>query len=106
VPAQNAKGIAPRANVSATFSEAMSATSVKSAFKLYKKGSTTAIRATVTYDAATKRAVLNPSANLKRGATYKAVVTSGAKDLAGNALDQNPSVTGNQMKVWYFTIRR
>ena len=80
------------------------ATSVKSAFKLYKKGSTTALTATVSYDAATNKAVLNPSANLERRATYKAVITTGAKDLAGNALDQDQSVTGNQMKVWYFTI--
>jgi hypothetical protein len=106
VPVENAAGIAPSANVSALFSEAMRATSVKSAFKLYEKGSTTAISATITYDAATKRAVLNPSANLKRGVTYKAVVSSGAKDLAGNSLDQRPGVTGNQMKVWFFTIQR
>jgi hypothetical protein len=47
---------------------------------------------------------LNPSANLQRGATYKAVVSASARDLAGNALDQNPTFTGNQMKVWFFTI--
>jgi hypothetical protein len=105
VPGENATGIAPGTNVSASFSEAMRATSVKSAFKLYKKGSTTAITATVTYDAATKKAVLDPSANLQRGASYKAVVSAGAKDLAGNALDQNPSVTGNQQKAWFFTIK-
>ena len=58
----------------------------------------------MSYDAATNKAVLNPSANLERGATYKAVITSGAKDLTGNALDQDQSVTGYQMKVWYFTI--
>ena len=83
----------------------MRADSVRSAFKLYKKGCTTAIRATLTYDPATKSAVLNPSANLQLGATYKAVVTTGARDLSGNALDQNPSVAGNQMKAWYFTVR-
>jgi hypothetical protein len=37
---------------------------------------------------------------------YKAVVTSGAKDAAGNALDQGPSATSNQQKVWYFTTGR
>jgi Big-like domain-containing protein len=74
-------------------------------FKLYASGSTTPIAATVSYDPVAKKVILDPSINLKRGATYKAVVTSGARDLAGNALDQFPSVTGNQMKVWSFTIR-
>jgi hypothetical protein len=59
----------------------------------------------VGHDPATKKVILDPSTNLKRGATYKAVVTTGAKDLVGNALDQDPSVTGNQQKVWSFTIR-
>jgi Big-like domain-containing protein/Calx-beta domain-containing protein len=104
-PASGATGVAPGANVAATFSEAMKTSSINlNTVKLYASGSTTPITAIVTYDAATKKAVLNPSANLKRGATYRAVVTTGAKDLAGNALDQNPSVTGNQQKVWFFTI--
>ncbi len=87
----------------------MRATLVRSAFKLYKRGSATAIRANVTYDSADQRAVLDPRDYLEPGATYKAVVTSGAqdgaKDLAGNALDQDPSVTGNQQTIWFFTIR-
>jgi hypothetical protein len=105
VPAENATGIAPGTNVSAGFNEPMRATSINQrTFKLYRKGSTTALDANVSYDATAKKAVLNPSANLQRGATYKVVVTTGAKDLAGNALDQTPSVTGNQQKVWFFTI--
>ena len=64
-----------------------------------------ALGAAVTYDPATKKAVLNPNANLKRGATYKAVVTPGAEDLAGNALDQNPTLSGAQPKQWSFTVR-
>ena len=34
------------------------------------------------------------------------IVTTDAKDLAGNRLDQNPSKAGNQPKVWRFTVRR
>jgi hypothetical protein len=35
---------------------------------------------------------------------YKAVVTTtGAEDVWSNALDQDPSVSGNQQKAWYFT---
>jgi hypothetical protein len=31
------------------------------------------------------------------------VVTTGAKDVEGNALDQNATATGNQQKSWKFT---
>jgi len=34
---------------------------------------------------------------------YKAVVTTGAQDVAGNPLDQVSSTAGNQEKIWYFT---
>jgi uncharacterized delta-60 repeat protein len=106
VPAENATGIAPGANVSAFFSEEMMATSTNAnTVKLFKLGTTTAIGATVSYNATTRRATLNPNANLQLGTKYKAVVTAGTKDLAGNQLDQNSSVTGNQQKVWFFTVR-
>ena len=59
----------------------------------------------MSYDAATKRATLDPRASLERGATYGAVASTGAKDIFGNALDQDPRRVGNQMKVWLFTIR-
>jgi hypothetical protein len=105
-PASGATGVAPGSNVTATFSEAMKANSISiDTFKLYASGSTTPIAATVSYDPVAKKIILDPSINFQRGATYKAVVTSEAKDLADNALDQDPSVTGNQMKVWSFTIR-
>jgi len=105
-PAENGMGIAPGANVSALFSEVtMEPTFITANFKLYKKGST-AVAATVTYDAVTNRAVLNPKDNLKRGATYKAVVGAGVQDLAGNTLlDQDPNRAGDQPKAWFFTVR-
>ena len=59
----------------------------------------------VSYDTSTKKAVLNPNVNLKRGTKYKAVVTTGAKDLAGNRLDQKPNLSGNQPKTWFCTVR-
>jgi hypothetical protein len=106
VPAENATGISPGANVSAFFSEAMTAGSIStSSVKLYKTGSTTALAAAVTYDATTKKATLNPGANLRLGAKYKVVVSAAAKDKAGNNLDQNPTLTGNQPKTWFFTVR-
>jgi hypothetical protein len=106
-PAQNATGVSPSANVSALFSEAMSPSTINaSTVTLKRSGTTTKVGATVTYSAAGKKATLNPNANLKRGATYVATVTSGAKDLAGNALDQSPRKGGQQLKAWTFTTRR
>jgi hypothetical protein len=104
-PAANATGVAPGANVTATFSEAMMASSINgTTFKLFKKGSTTKLSASVSYDGATKKATLDPTNNLRLGTTYKAVVTTGAKDLAGLQLDQNSTTTGLQQKTWLFTV--
>ena len=105
-PTANATRIARGANVNAYFSEAMRVDSINTTtVNLFKKGTTTPIAAVVSYDASTKKAVLNPNANLKRGAKYKAVVTIEAKDLAGNGLDQDPTLSGNQPKQWFFTVR-
>jgi hypothetical protein len=43
---------------------------------------------------------------LARGTKYKAVVTTGAKDMASNQLDQDQTPSnGLQQKTWLFTIR-
>jgi hypothetical protein len=52
-----------------------------------EKSSTTKIAAAVTYDAITDTATLDPSNSLQGGIIYKAVVTTGAKDVAGNPLE-------------------
>jgi hypothetical protein len=67
-----------------------------SIFKLFKKGSTTELVASVSYNATTHTAMLDPSNALRSGATYKAVVSTGANDLAGNSLEQQ--------KVWFFKV--
>ena len=106
VPVENATGIAPGANVSAFFSEAMRSGSINTnTVKLFKAGTTTALGAVVSYDAERKKAILNPNANLQLGKKYKAVVTTATKDLAGNRLDQNTALSGLQPKVWFFTVR-
>jgi hypothetical protein len=73
-------------------------------FKLFKKGTTTQIAAQVSYNADTETAKLDPTNNLRRGVAYKAVVSTWAKDVAGNRLDQNSSAAGLQKKVWFFEI--
>lgn len=75
-------------------------------FKLTRKGSTTQLPATISYDAATDTATLDPTSSLQRRVTYKAVVTTGAKDLAGNSLNQNSTVTGSPQMAWLFTVRQ
>jgi hypothetical protein len=114
VPAATAKGVAPGANITATFSEAMDATTTDgdpntintSTFKLMKAGTTTLIGAVVSYDPNTNTAILDPNANLKLGTKYKAVVTTGAQDVAGNRLDQDQDPSnGLQQKGWSFTIK-
>jgi dipeptidyl aminopeptidase/acylaminoacyl peptidase len=115
-PANGAKRIAPGVNVTATFTEAMDAiaddgdpsTINATTFKLVRlnaDGTTTRVTAAVSYVATTKKATLNPSSNLSSRRTYKATLTSGAQDLAGNALDQNPNIAGNQSKNWNFTVQ-
>ena len=106
-PAANATGVAPGVNVTATFSEAMMPSSINgTTFKLMKAGTTTAIRAVVSYNATAKKATLNPNANLQLGTKYQAMVSTGAKDAAGNPLDQDPATQGSQPKQWVFTVRR
>jgi hypothetical protein len=54
-------------------------------------------------------ATLNPfgsstTTHLARGTKYKAVITTGARDEAGNQLDQNTTTAGLQQKAWSFTV--
>jgi hypothetical protein len=92
--------------VAATFSEAMDPATIDgTSFTLLRQGISTPVVATVTYDPAAKKAILNPASNLSSGRTYKATVTTGAQDLAGNALDQNRNTAGNQPKSWKFKVQ-
>jgi len=105
IPNVNATAVDPASNVQATFSEDMMATSINATtFQLMEQGSTTQVAATVSYDASTDTATLDPSSSLRSGVTYKAVVSTGATDMAGNALDQNPTKTGLQQQAWLFTV--
>jgi hypothetical protein len=55
------------------------------------------------------RATINPygasSTLLAANTRYKAVVTTGVRDLAGNALDQDSTTAGDQQKSWTFTTK-
>jgi uncharacterized delta-60 repeat protein len=107
LPTEDATVVAPGANVKATFSEAMSNSSITTdTVKLFRAGTTTPIAAVVSYDSGTKTATLNPDIDLRLGTRYKSVVTIATRDLAGNWLDQDQDpANGNQSKKWFFTVR-
>jgi large repetitive protein len=100
-------------NVAATFSEKMSPASItNSTFKLYKvtsSGTTQVTNLTLSKSTDGLRATINPygtsSTLLAANTRYKVVVTTGTRDLAGNALDQDPMKAGNQQKTWTFTTK-
>jgi hypothetical protein len=98
-PAAGATDVAVGANVTATFSEAMQAGSISgTSVTLTPAGSTTAVGAAVTYDGATRRAILDPASALAPSTQYTATVrggTAGVKDVAGNALAAD--------RTWTFT---
>ena len=89
-PANNATGVARTVNLIVTFSEAIDPSTINSTTFELRNASTNALVArTVTYDAATRRAILNPSGNLAIRTRFTATVLGGAtgvKDLAGNPL--------------------
>jgi hypothetical protein len=91
--------VAVTANAEATFSEAIDPNTISaSTFTLTKQGSTQPIAAAVSYDGPTKKATLDPNADLEAGATYTATLKGGAmgaKDPAGNPLEAD--------KTWSFS---
>jgi hypothetical protein len=82
-PAVGAVGVSRVANVTATFSEnvvGVSGTSVT-----LKQGATL-IPATVTYNATTHVATLDPNATLPANTQFTAALTTGIRDTAGNPI--------------------
>jgi hypothetical protein len=92
VPANAATGVSISGNVAVTFSEAMNPLTITTGTFTLQRG-TTAVAGTVSYAGVT--ATLNPLSTLAPNTTYTATVTTGARDLAGNALATNI--------VWSFT---
>lgn len=91
-PINAATSVALDKKITATFSEAMNPLTINTTTFILQQG-TTAVLGTVTYSGTT--ATFSPSANLASNTTYTATITTGAKDLAGNALVNN--------YVWSFT---
>src|SRR5450759_1264051 len=104
VPANAASGVPANSKITATFSEAMApATISNTTFTLAQSG-VPVTGLGVTYTVGSKTADFKPSVNLIDGRVYTATVTTGATDLAGNALagiSTAPTVANNH--VWTFT---
>jgi len=87
-PAANATKVSRTANITATFSEAVQGVS-GTTFQLTNAATGAAITATVTYNATTRVATLDPSATLALKTQYRVTLvggTAGIRDLAGNPL--------------------
>ena len=83
INANGAANVAVNTKVGATFSKAMDPSTITTTTFTLKLGPAL-IPGTVTYSGVS--AVFTPASNLASNATYTAMVTSGALDLAGNAL--------------------
>jgi hypothetical protein len=91
-PLNNVTGVARNKVVAITFSEAMDPLTITTSTFTVKQG-TTLVSGTVYYSGTT--ATFTPTNNLAASLIYTATITTGAKDLAGNALATNT--------VWSFT---
>jgi hypothetical protein len=92
IPANAATGVAINSAITAAFSEAMDPLTVTDVTFTLKQG-TTPVLGAVTYAGVT--ATFTPDVDLTASTNYTATITTGAKDLAGNALASN--------FVWSFT---
>jgi len=97
VPVNGATGVALNQNITAAFSEDMDpATISDSTFTLVNTTlGGTVVSGVVTYSVASRTATFDPTNTFASSTVYTATVTTGAKDLAGNALAAS--------KVWSFT---
>jgi hypothetical protein len=96
-PASNATGASRTANVTATFSEAMQATTMTASNASLRLGTTASgalVACVVTYNATTRVVTINPSPTLAANTQYTVRLTANIQDSAGNPL---PATT------WSFT---
>ncbi|RDV12463.1 serine protease [Arthrobacter sp. RT-1] len=80
-PGANATSVPSGANVTATFSEAVQG--LTSGTFVLKNAAGTTVPASVTYNATTRTATLDPSANLAADATYTATLVGGSSAIRG-----------------------
>ena len=96
-PVDTAGTVPTNKTISATFTEAMDPLTIATAHFTLMDG-ITSVTGTVAYDVPSKIATFTPVSFLKPNTTYTAEITTGATDLAGNAL-----VSGLVPNPWTFT---
>ncbi|MDP2791593.1 MAG: ice-binding family protein [Rectinemataceae bacterium] len=95
VPANAAVNVAIEGNLTAIFSEAMKTETISSTTFTLAGPGTTVVSGVVSLSEDGLTAIFNPAANLAGGTGFTATITTGAQDMAGNALESN--------YVWTFT---
>jgi len=100
-PRDRAPNVPPNIQPTATFSKDIDPATINpNTFKLLDQVTGNQVPplppSGVDYDEPTKVATFRPVAALENGKRYGATITSGVKDKAGNALDQD--------KTWHFTV--
>lgn len=98
-PVHGASGVPINQAVSATFSKPMDPTTINGTTFTVTSPGPNPVAGTVTYNAASRIATFTPTLNFSPGITYQATVTTGAKDLIGNALA--PGAVPNP---WIFSV--
>ncbi|HEU4905897.1 MAG TPA: N,N-dimethylformamidase beta subunit family domain-containing protein, partial [Solirubrobacterales bacterium] len=91
-PVPGAEEIGVETPVSATFNEALDPVTVNGTTVRLRDGEGSPVAASVSYEAASRRIVLDPDASLQQATTYTATIEGGAggvKDAAGNPLAAN-----------------
>ena len=106
-PNKGETGVARNTNVTATFSRPMDPSTINTSTVTMKMGKKK-VPVAVSCDSSCTTVTLDPfpsdpSQILAAHTKFKVTITTGAKDLAGTALDQNFSTKGNQAMVWTFT---
>jgi hypothetical protein len=85
-PPNGAAGTCPNTIVTATFSKAMNPATINGATFTVTGPGATAVAGQVTYDAPSNTAIFTPTTTLALNTVYTATVTTGARDMFGNAL--------------------
>lgn len=105
-PSAGATRVSRNASIKVTFSSKIRpATLTRTSVRLHRTGSTARVPMRLSYDAKRARLTLTPKSRLRRGTTYRVVVTSKVRDTLGNALDQDPVKPGIQRATWTFRTR-
>jgi hypothetical protein len=97
-PVNGATAVPLNQKIFAIFSTGMNASTISGTTFTVTGPGATVVAGTVTYAAGSNSALFIPTANLTASTTYTATVTSGAQDLAGNALG-----AGAVPNPWTFT---